>query len=373
LKGIIKDLDKGFYHEARREKKHALAYLTEKVNPEPPEVERIEKRLIGRYSHGRDLSGTCLEKNLSEYAWMVCGLEKEMAARGISRHDTVEKAFFSSTNASSSQGLFPAFLASQIIAGQLAASLVPELCLTEVRINSHLQEKVAISDTAATRQLRHIGEGVDLPKVSISKTSGSVALQKYGRLLEASYESVRLLHLDIIGLQMQRIGRQMGIDETDDLIETLVSGDGNSNSAATNTNVATASTLTYTDLISLFQAFGIGYTMRKCVVNDTHLRSMLNMAELKDPLAFGNSFQATGDLPNALGAMWHRWTSTGSAGFGTTKILAIDERVAVVCLREGDLLEESDNLIDKQIHRRSMSEWVGFMGWDAAGAQTLTV
>lgn len=371
-KGIVKDLDKGFYAEARRNKKNALAYLTEKVNPEPPEIERIEKRLIARHSRGRDLAGTVLEKNLGEYAWMLAGLEKEMAVRGISRDDTVEKAFFSSANGPN-QPLFPVFLASQIIAGQLASSLVPELCLTEVKVSSHVQEKVQIADTTATRQLRHIGEGVDLPKTTIAKTDGSVRLQKYGRLLEASYEAVRLLHLDIIALQFQRMGRQMGIDETDDLIETLVAGDGNTSTAATNTAVATSGTLLYSDLIRLFQAFGIGYEMRRCVVNDTHLRTMLNMAELKDPIAFRNSFQSSGQIPMALGAHWHRWTSTGSSSYSTDKILALDERSGIVCLREGDFLEESDSLIEKQIQQRTMSEWVGFMVWDPASNQTLTV
>jgi hypothetical protein len=372
MKGIVKDLDKGFYQEARRQGKHALTLLTEMVNPEPPEVEKIEQRLVGRYGRGREIGGSILEANLKEYAWMLAGLEKELAARGISRHDTVEKAFFSSVNGPN-QPLFPVFLASQIIAGQLAGSLVPRLCMTELRITSHVQEKVQIADTTASRQLRHIGEGADLPKTSLAKTNGSVSLQKYGRLLEASYEAIRLLHLDLVALQLQRIGRQIGIDETDDLIETAIAGDGNSSTAATNTNVASSGLLTYPDLVSLFQAFGLGYEMRQCVANDTHLRAMLNMAELKDPLAFANVFQRTGNLPSALGAAWHRWTSTGSASFGTNKILALDERVAIVCLREGDLLEESDNLIDKQLHQRSMSEWVGFMIWDAAGAQTLSV
>ena len=41
-------------------------------------------------------------------------------------------------------------------------------------------------------------------------------------MLEVTYEAVRLLHLDIVGLQMERIGRQMGIDQTDDCIEVLL-------------------------------------------------------------------------------------------------------------------------------------------------------
>jgi HK97 family phage major capsid protein len=367
---IARNIDKGFYQEARERGKHALTYLTEQVSPEPPEWEKIADRLKRRYRFKVD--GSPLEERVNEYAYMVCGLEKLLEANGIGRSDTVEKAFFSSSNASGTQGLFPAYLASQIIAGQLAASLVPVLCMAEVRINSHVQEKVQVSDTTDTRQTKHVTEGESLPKTSIARTQGSISLQKYGRLLEASYESVRLMTLDIVSLQLQRIGRQIGIDETDDLIETSLAGDGNSGSANTPLAVTTPGTLTYPDVITLYQGFPIGYEMRHAVTNDTELKNLLSLAQFQDPMS-GFDFARTGVLPGPLGATWHRWTSTGSATLGTNKIAAYDDRLAMVCYREGDLLEEADQLIDKQVHQRSMSEWVGFMVWDPAGIVAMTV
>src|SRR5262249_12134094 len=115
-----------------------------------------------------------------------------------------------------------------------------------------------------------------------------------------------------------------------------------------------------------------GYEMRHVVTNDTELSQVLNMAEFKDPLA-GFAPQRTGILPGPLGATWHRWTSTGSTAFGTNQIVAGDDRLAVVLYPEGDLLEEADQLIDKQIHQRAMSEWIGFMVWDTAGVVSMTV
>jgi hypothetical protein len=370
MKGIVKDIDKGFYEEARQKNVHPLTLLTQLVNPEPPEIDRIAERMLARC--GWKWAGTPYEDRVRDWAYMVAGLEKELEVRGISRSDTVEKAFFASSNAAGTQGLFPAFLASQIIAGQLAVSLVPVCCLSEVRINSHVQEKVQITDTTSTRQTRHITEGQDMPKTTIAKLQGSIALQKYGRMLEATYETVRLMHLDIISLQLQRMGRQIGIDETDDMIETMQAGDGNAGSANTPVAVQTAGTLTYTDVVSLWQQFPIGYEMRQVITNDTELKNILTMAEFKDPMA-GFHFARTGVLPGPLGSTWHRWTSTGSATFGTNRILAVDDRLAMVLYREGDLLEEADQLIDKQIHRRTMSEWVGFMVWDPAGIQVMTV
>jgi hypothetical protein len=369
-KGIVRDIDKGFYQEAREKGVHPLNYLTQLVSPEPPEIDKIAERMLSRC--GWNARGTSYEERVREWAYMCAGLEKELEVRGISRSDTIEKAFFASANAAGTQGLFPAFLASQIIAGQLAVSLVPVCCLSEVRINAHVQEKVQITDTTATRQTKHVAEGQDLPKTTIAKLQGSISLQKYGRMLEATYETVRLMHLDIISLQLQRMGRQIGIDETDDMIETMQAGDGNAGSTNTAIAAATSGTLLYSDVVAMWQGFPIGYEMRQVITNDVELRNIVTMAEFKDPMA-GFQFVHSGVLPGPLGATWHRWTSTGSATFAANRILAVDDRLAMVLYREGDLLEEADQLIDKQIHRRSMTEWVGFMVWDPAGIVVMTV
>jgi hypothetical protein len=314
--------------------------------------------------------GSSRANALYQFAYDLCGLEKELEGRGIVTRgpgaDRVEK-FFSSAN---DTALFPVFMASQIIAGVLASSLVPSLIATEQRISSHVAEKITSTDTSATRTLKFAGEGTDLPKTKIQRSEGSIKLYKYGRLLEASYESLRLMKVDIFGLMLQRMGMQIGIDQTDDLIETLIAGDGTSGSAVTDTDAEVSGTLDYDELIRLRLAFPIGYEMQHCVINDTNLRTVLNMPEFKDPVA-GFNFQRTGQFMDALGSEWHRWTSTGSASFSTDRVLAVDARGAAVLFREGDLLEESDQIIDKQLHQRTMSEWCGFMKWDPSATQSL--
>lgn len=368
-KGIVKDLDKGFYDAAREKGLHPLTYLTDLVRPDPPEVEKLAQRLKRRYP-GDVLDGN-FGRHVDDLAYKLAGLQLELNARGIRPDDTVEKAFFSSANGPN-QPLFPVWLASNVIAGQLAGSLVPHLVASEVQIESHVQEKITIADTAETRQLKFIGEGAELPKTTIAKTDGNITLYKYGRMLEATYEAVRLMHLDILGLQLRRMGLQIGIDQSDDLIETLIAGDGNASTAITDTDAEVSGTLDYDELTRLYLAFDIGYKMRHAVINSTHLRTILNMAEFKDPTA-GFQFVNEGVLPGPLGAVWHRWDSTGSASFSTDRILAVDSMGAAVIYREGDLLEESDALIDKQMHRRTISEWVGVMKWDNQASQCLDI
>lgn len=368
-KGIV-SLDKGFYHEARARGVAPLTYLTDLVRPEPPEIAAVEARVLARFRQADD--GSPRAQALRQYAYDICGLEKEFAVRGIRTRgpmaDSVEKLFVSANDTP----LFPAFLASQIVAGILAASLVPRLAAAEVRINAHVAEKITIQETAADRTLKWIGEGADLPKTKISRAEGTITLYKYGRLLEVSYESVRLMHLDILGLFLMRMGMQMGIDETDDAIETLIAGDGTSGSALTDTDAEVSGALDYDELVRLSLAFPIGYQMTDAVVNDANLRTILNMPEFKDPMA-GMRYQRTGELPTPMGAQWHRWTSTGSASFATDRILAVDNRGALALFREDTLLEESDRLIDKQLERRALSEWVGWMKLDNQATACLDI
>jgi hypothetical protein len=371
MKGIV-EIDKGFYQTARAKGLSPLTYLTELVAPEPPEIEKVYQRVLERFGQKDD--GGPRAAALYQYAYDVTGLEKEFAARGIRSKgpgaDRVEKLFVSANDTP----LFPVFLATQVLAGMLAASLVPSLCASEIRINSHVAEKITLSDTSALRTLKFIGEGTDFPKTKILRAEGSVKLYKYGRLLEASYESVRLMHLDVFGLMLQRMGMQIGIDQTDDLIETLLAGDGTLLSAVTDTDAEVSGTLDYDELIRLALAFPIGYEMTDAVCNDTNARTILNMAEFKDPLA-GFNFQARGmrGMNAITGATWHRWTSTGSTTFSTDRILAVDRRGAACLFREGDLLEESDMLIDRQLHQRTLSEWCGFMKLDLNASQCLDI
>ncbi len=363
---VLQNMDKGFYQEAKIKGLHALTHLTDACRLEAPEIKAVTDRVLKKFRQDDD--GSPRHHMLEQYAYDIAGLQKCLEARDIRvkgpNADTVEKFFHSSNDTP----LFPVFLASQIIAGILASSLVPMIAATEIRINAHVAEKITISDTAADRQLRVVDEGINLPKTTIRRTEGNITLYKYGRLLEVSYESMRLMHLDIVGLFLQRMGMQIGIDETDTLIETLIAGDGTASSAVTDTDAEVSGTLDYDELIRLRLAFPIGYEMNHVICNDTNMRTVLNMAEFKDPLA-GFNFQKTGQFMDALGSQWHRWTSTGSASFSTDRILATDQRGACAVYREGDMLEESDQLIDRQLHQRSMSEWMGFMKLDNNATQ----
>lgn len=369
VKEFLKNVDKGFYHEARKGGLTPGQFLARQIEPTEEEVGKTFARLLKQYKVDDD--GGFRALTIRDFAEEKAALNAVLRERKIRRSDSVEKAFFASENDSA---LFPVFLATQIIAGQLAGSLVPRLAATEERIDSGIAEKITMNETEGDRQLKFTGEGATLPKTKLSRAEGQVQVFKYGRVLEWTYETARRMKLDIISLFLQRMGIQMGIDETDDLIEVLIAGDGTSGSGVTDTDAEVSGTLDYDELIRIFQAFPKGYRMTDAVINDTNIRTILNLPEFKDPL-IQLRFQENGidDSFPILGATAHRWTSANATSFSTDRILAVDRRFAIKVLVEGDMMDESDRIIDKQINQRAMSYNKGFMKLDNNSTQCLDI
>lgn len=367
---FLKNVDKGFYQDARKGGLTPLQALAAHVEPEPPEVEKVYHRKLKTLKQEDD--GSYRSRAIYAHAEEATALQKCLEERKIRSSDRVEKAFFASSNDSN---LFPAFLANSIIAGQLAGSLVPYLVAMDDRVDQQVVEKITMSETAAQRRPTLTGEGAELPELTLSRAEGSVQLYKYGYQLKWSYETARRMRLNQVALHLQRAGIQMGIDQSDGLIEVLITGDGTSNSAVTDTDAEVTGTLDYDELVRLLQAFPIGYRMDRAVINDANTRTILNMSQFMDPLV-QLKLQDRGLDPagmDILGARFHRWTSTGSAAFSTDRILAVDSRFAAARLQEGDMLEESDRMIERQLNRTTMSVWEGWMKLEADATQCLDI
>jgi hypothetical protein len=362
---FLKNLDKGFYQEARVQGKTAGQLMAELVQPEDPEVEKVYQRMLKRYKAEDNGGGFALR--LRQFAEQTAALQKCLQERGIrikgAGADRVEKFFVSSTDTA----LFPSVIGNQIVAGMLDTSLVDRLAMFDINVNSHSVEKVSLSDTSDDRTLKFTGEGANMPKTKIERAEGINRLYKYGRVLEWTYESARLMSINLVTAFLQKVGRQVGIDETDDMIETLIAGDGTTGSAITDSNdldAEVSETTDYDELTRIMLAFPAGYEMTDAIVGDTLLRTVLNLSEVKDPDMNYRVLERGLRSLEMFGAMWHRWRSSGAPSFASDNILAIDNRSAIGILRVGDFLEESDRIIDRQINQLAMSEWVGYQKFD---------
>jgi len=294
---------------------------------------------------------------------------RQLMAHGIKIHgptaDPIGK-FFAST---SSSVLFPHYVETQVRAGMLAESLLPEITATETYIDSHTYDGAWLSDTEPDRQLHRIAEGARIPTVRLTVSDHTVRLRKFGWLLHASYEALRLQRSNVVSVWLQRIGAQIAIDESNEALSTLISGDGNSN-ALVATESEVSGTLDYDEMVRLWLAFPGGYRCRRIIVGDTLLRTVLNMDEFQNPAA-GFSFQASGDLVSPVGAKLLRWGST--AVLPADYVLGVDERFALEQVTEHGVITEVDRLIDRQIESTSVTKWSGFVKLDTSASQALDV
>lgn len=380
IQRLVKDLDRGFYREVDNQRRTeggttGYGYLTHLaaergLGPDSRELELREREFCRRFCAGDPYSQ--YSDRVRAFARDTWALEKALTDLGIRLKGPEADAMSKFFSSSLSTVLFPAYVESQVVAGLLLNSLVPLAVSQEVTVNSHTADHLALTETAADRRTSISGEGARAGVVEIRTAERTIRLDKYVAQLNASYEALRLQRLNVVSVFLQRVGAQIGIDETDDLIEVAIAGDGNAGSAVVDTDAEIGGTLDYDELIRLSLAFPRGYEFRLAIVNDENLRTILNMDEFKNPLA-GFNYQATGRAPNPIGADWQRWTSTGSAAFSTDRILALDTRLALVQYTEQGVITETDRLIDRQFERTVVSKWTGFGKLDYNATQCLDI
>ena len=93
------------------------------------------------------------------------------------------------------------------------------------------------------------------------------------------------------------------------------------------------------------------------------IQKLLQIAEFKDAQA-GLNFQGTGKLCTPLGA-----TLVHIPGMEAGKIIALDKNCALEMVQAGDVLIDSDKLIDRQLDQLSVSAIAGFARVFSGAAQ----
>ena len=299
----------------------------------------------------------------------LSAVERQLAAHDIrvkGPHADVLQKFFATT---SSTVLFPDYVAAQVHAGLMAASILPSLVATTTNIDSHTYKKIKMAESEADRQMHIMGEGAIIPTTSLATTDVAISLVKFGRMLEASYEALRLQRINVVSVFLQRLGAQIGLDESDWAIATIINGDGNSN-ALVDIDSEVSGTLDYDELVRLWIAFANGYKLTTIVVGNTLLRTILNMTEFKDPEA-GFSFQRTGELVSPLGARLVQWSS--AAVLPADYVLGVDSRFGLEQITEQEVTTEVDRLISHQLERTAVTKWTGFAKLHDAAFQAIDV
>lgn len=261
------------------------------------------------------------ERQLKRYNIKVCGSEC----------DRVEK-FFSSTDTAV---LFPEYVARCISKG--------------------FDNKIITSITAAktvSESGRYIGCTMDdsldyisvtqsdiLPAATVKEDASAIVLEKFGRLINASYESIRKQRLDVFGVMLRSVGVKLAAAVAKKAVAVLVQDAEEIN----------ASALTYASLSDLYGAFDC-FDMTTVIVNPANASKIAAMDQLKETRA-----DADGKIVLPFGSELIKTPAVAN-----NTVIGIDKNFALEFITSSGLVMETDKLIDRQLDQITVSITCGF-------------
>jgi len=334
-------LEKGMYTEAIEQhlpfniwlEKH----LVDQYQMEPTYYEQQEMSNYQKFMYRRQLQKQGKEVPMDgfEIALKMAGIK----AFGVNT-DKVEKFFVNSDTVI----LFPEYISNRVYAAAMRSAIWPQLVAETTTITGLDFRKVMLEDTEAQRQTQRRSRGAAFPKKRFTTGKELTHLEKYGVELEIDYEAYYDSPINFFGLVVERVGAQIGIDETDDLIYNAVNGDGNSNglTAGNTTTTTTTATIVKKDIIKFKAELNAPYEIDKFVGPKSYLIEYWDaLSDMTNPSA---QWGATGmTLPQ--GYEWDR----GAVNTAGDRFYGFDTRFAMgYVTNDAFAMTETDKIINRQ-------------------------
>jgi hypothetical protein len=80
-------------------------------------------------------------------------------------------------------------------------------------------------------QMRRVTEAAELPIAKLKLGESAINIYKYGRAIEASYEALRRMSIEVFNIHLQEIGVQAADNKVAEILSIIKDGDGNNNAA----------------------------------------------------------------------------------------------------------------------------------------------
>ena len=337
----LKSVEMGMYQQASKDGLPFKVWLEKYITkPEGGSFERTP------YYGLSNLETFMLRRKMRREGQVVpmTAYELALAAHDIkafgSQTDTVEK-FFANSN---TQTLFPEFIGTRIYTGAVVASIWQYFMQETVNITGLTFRKVYLNDTEGERKLGRAARGSEFRKVHFSVGKETVNLEKYGVELDFDYEVIYDQPLNLYGKELEKVGKQIGVDETNDMLYTLVNGDGNSNGleSAQTVSVTTTTQISKLDIIGLATACPMPYQLNVFAGPTAYMRKYWDaLSDMTNP----NLQKAEIPIPLPMG---YRWDS-GQLSSVTDRFYGVDSSQAMSYVTNDTmLLTETDRIITKQ-------------------------
>ena len=260
---------------------------------------------------------------------------------------------------------------------------IRELIATNTGISAGTYQAYYLTTPAAadTRQYR-VAELAEIPMTTLAGGDHTVKLHKVGRGLESSYEAMRRQPIDKVAIWIQYLAAQAEADKLTAILDVLVTGDGNGNTAATNHNLTALDTAASAGTLTLkgWLAFKMKFTNPKSL---THILvqeavalqlALLNTGNANMPLVNIQAQAGFGSLtainPQLRDAVAMGWTSSAPV----LKIVGFDRRLAVERVYEiGGNIQEVERYASHQGEALYLTETEAFCCFMPGANFTLNV
>lgn len=261
---------------------------------------------------------------------------------GGNTSDTVEKFFKSSESAT----LFPEYVSRAVNQGIESNNVIGKIVATTTKINGRDYRAVTSEIYPDDAKLIRVAEGAVIPATYINPQKKLVTLNKRGRMIVSSYETMRFQRIDMFTVMLKQVGVQIANQQLEDAVKTLLD-------TACEINGEKDTELTYKDLLKLWDSMG-DYDLTTMIVSGNTMQKILAMDEFRDANS-GLNFHATGKIITPFGAEIIK-----SKTLDDNKIIGIDNKCAIEKVESGGIITDYDKLIDRQLERASVTCTAGF-------------
>lgn len=288
-------LEKGMYHQPGKSFSKVLEEIDES----------------SKY-HGTPFEGTdAFHRQLIRFNIRTCGPESS----------TVESFFQSSQSAV----LFPEYVKRAIKQGIDNDGRINKLVATVTNIDVPDYIGITVKDECNDK----------FPITKIRSNDRLTNIQKRGKLLVSSYETLRFQKLDLLTISLRQIGSYIAATQVKDAVNFIIS--------TSTPSVFTHNIPKYADIISLW-GYLSPYHMNTIIASTAIIQILLNIPEMKNaPVSSPLSAQIV-----------------HSPNLNNRTIIALDKSCALEMVQVGDLFIDADKLIDRNIEHAEVSMTYGF-------------
>ncbi|MDE5570209.1 MAG: hypothetical protein K2J47_03980 [Ruminococcus sp.] len=274
------------------------------------------------------------ERQLKRYNIRVCGTEC----------DSVEK-FFNSTDTAV---LFPEYVKRCIVKG-FENTIISSITAAQTVCESGHYIGCVMDDSA---EYTTTNQTNTLPAATVKEGETPVVLEKFGRLINASYEAVRKQRLDVFGVMLRSIGVKLAVAVVKKAVAVLEKD-------AENISV---SSLTYANIAELYGSFDC-FDMTTLLVNPAAASKIASMEQLTE-----SRTNADGQMVLPFGSEMIKTSAVNE-----NKLIGIDKNFALEFITSSGLVLETDKLIDRQLDQITVSISCGFRKITPDAVKVITI